>query len=83
MKTVSLYSIEFGPPTDENLFFSSPNEKVFIIADSYESAINKAKFWKNESLSKNKTVFSLDGSLISQENVQLRSVKLVSNEVYV
>jgi len=74
-----IYLVEFGKPDfSTNFFIQQPQvAPLYVIAESYPEAVEKATNFLNESLSK-MSVIGVDGSLNIQDEINIKSIRLIS-----
>lgn len=79
---MKLYMIEFGEPTIEK-YGSSKGKPIFIVSESYESAIKIAEHHLEEFVTnEQKSVINVNGDLIIRDEIVISSIKLISDVVY-
>lgn len=86
MEGYKIFLVEFGKPDLSNFVsFGRGQDPVFVLAKDYNEASKKALLFAEERLKtqKSNSILDSDGSLIldNADNLQVKSVKIVSNEI--
>jgi hypothetical protein len=81
---LKIFLVEFGKPDLSHFIgFGNNQDYVFVIAETYDDAAQKALLFAENNTRKSESIIDIDGSLRLQEStcLQVKSIKIVANEI--